>query len=149
MARCPHIGLLEIMANVRTGIKLEHLMHVSMLVENLSRRKVASNKPIVGRGLFDMETGIGADLYRKMKAGGFNLGIQPFAPDLVEQEPIKLVFGKNSGTATIEYYLDKLGLKATEDQIKEITDRVKREGCIQRALLTEAQFQKICREIIH
>ena len=42
------------MANVRTGIKLEHLMHVSMLVENLSRRKVASNKPIVGRGLFDM-----------------------------------------------------------------------------------------------
>jgi len=134
VARCPHIGLLEIMANVRTGIKLEHLMHVSMLVENLSRRKVASNKPIVGRGLFDMETGIGADLYRKMKAGGFNLGIQPFAPDLVGQEPIKLVFGKNSGTA---------------DQIKEITDRVKREGRIQRALLTEAQFQKICREIIH
>ncbi len=141
-------AMLEIMADVRTGIKLEHLMDVSILVENLSRRKVASNKPIVGRGLFDMETGIGTDLYRKMKEGGFNLGIQPFAPDLVGQEPIKLVLGKNSGTATIEYYADKLGFKATEDQIKEITDKVKREGRIQRALLTESQFARICREVI-
>ncbi len=140
--------MLDLMTDVQTGIRLDLLMDVSLLVENLSRRQVAKNKPIVGRGLFDMETGIGVDLYRKMQASGFDLGIQPFAPELVGQEPVKLVLGKNSGTATVEYFLDQLGRKATEDQVKEITDRVKREGRIQRALLTQSQFETICKEVL-
>ncbi len=68
--------------------------------------------------------------------------------EVVGQNPIKLVLGKNSGAATIEYYLDKLGLKATEDQVQEITEQVKREGRLQRALLTESQFPKICKRVI-
>lgn len=141
-------AMLEIMCGVQTGIKLDNLMDVSILVENLSRRKVPTNKSVVGRGLFDMETGIGVDFYRKMKAGGFQLGNQPFAPGLVGQDPIKLVLGKNSGRSTIEYYLDQLGFKATDDQTKDITDRVKSEARIQRALLSESQFRKICRDVI-
>lgn len=139
---------LELLAGIKTGVALERIMDVSLLVENLSQRKVAGNKPIVGRGLFNMETGIGVDLHRKMLRAGFQLPIQPFLPELVGQDPIRLVLGKNSGTATIEYFLDKLGLRATADQIKEITERVKREGRLQRALLTESQFAKICREVI-
>ena len=141
-------AMLEFMAGVKTGMALDRLMDVSLLVENLSRRKMTSSKPIVGRGLFDMETGIGVDLHRKMEKGGFHLPIQPFLPELVGQEPVKLVLGKNTGTATIEYHLDRLGLKARNDQVKEITERVKREGRLQRALLTESQFAKICKEVI-
>jgi len=58
------------------------------------------------------------------------------------------VLGKNTGTATVEYHLDRLGLKASNDQVKEITERVKREGRLQRALLTESQFTKIYKEVI-
>jgi 2-isopropylmalate synthase len=142
------VAIFEILAGLKTGIILDRLMDVSVLVENISRRKVASNKPVVGRGLFDMETGIGVDLHRKLQKAGFNLPLQPFLPDLVGQDSVKLVMGKNSGAATIEYYIDKLGLKASDDQVKEITDRVKQEGRLQRALLTESQFEKICKEII-
>ena len=139
---------LELLAGIKTGLRLDRLMDTSLLVENISRRKVPSNKPIVGRGLFDNETGIGVDLHRKMQKNGFNITIQPFLPHLVGQDPLRLVLGKNSGAATIEYFLDKLAFEATKDQVKEITDRVKREGRLQRALLTEAQFSKICEEVI-
>jgi methanogen homocitrate synthase len=140
--------MLELMAGIKTGLHLDRLMDVSLLVENISRRKVPSNKPVVGRGLFDMETGIGVDLHRKLEKAGFNVTIQAFLPEIVGQDPVRLVLGKNSGAATVEYFLDKHGLEATEDQIKEITDRVKREGRLQRALLTESQFVKICEEVI-
>ncbi len=140
--------MLELLAGIKTGLLLDRLMDVSLLVENISGRKVPSNKPVLGRGLFDVETGIAVDLHRKMKKNGFNITVQPFLPHLVGQDPSRLVLGKNSGTATIEYFLDKLGFEATEDQVKEITERVKREGRLQRALLTEQQFAKICKEVV-
>ena len=140
--------MLELMAGIKTGLRLERLMDASLLVENISRRKVPSNKPVVGRGLFDIETGIGVDLHRKLLKAGFNVTMQAFLPHIVGQDPVRLVLGKNSGAATVEYFLDKLGFEATEDQIKEITDRVKREGRLQRALLTESQFVKICEGVI-
>jgi 2-isopropylmalate synthase len=140
--------MLELLAGIKTGLLLDRLMDVSLLVENISGRKVPSNKPVLGRGLFDVETGIAVDLHRKMKKNGFNITVQPFLPHLVGQDPSRLVLGKNSGTATIEYFLDKLGFEATEDQVKEITERVKREGRLQRALLTEQQFAKICKEVM-
>lgn len=140
--------MLELLAGIKTGLLLDRLMDVSLLVENISGRKVPSNKPVLGRGLFDVETGIAVDLHRKMKKNGFNITVQPFLPHIVGQDPSRLVLGKNSGTATIEYFLDKLGFEATEDQVKEITERVKREGRLQRALLTEQQFAKICKEVM-
>jgi isopropylmalate/homocitrate/citramalate synthase len=140
--------MLELMAGIKTGLHLDRLMDTSLLVENISGRKVPSNKPVVGRGLFDMETGIGVDLHRKLVKAGFNVTIQAFLPEIVGQDPVQLVLGKNSGAATIEYFLDKYSLEATKDQIKEITDRVKREGRIQRALLTESQFVRICQEVM-
>ena len=141
-------AMLELLAGIKTGLLLDGLMDVSLLVENISGRKVPSNKPVLGRGLFDVETGIAVDLHRKMEENGFNITVQPFLPHLVGQDPSRLVLGKNSGTATIEYFLDKLGFEATKDQVKEITERVKREGRLQRALLNEQQFEKICKEVM-
>lgn len=142
------VAMLELLAGIKTGVALDCLMDVSLLIENISRRKVPANKPIVGRGLFNIETGVGVDFQQKMKKAGFNIANQPFLPEIVGQDPIKFVLGKNSGGATIEYYLDKNGFTATSEQLKEITDRVKREGRIQRALLAESQLIKICKEVI-
>jgi isopropylmalate/homocitrate/citramalate synthase len=142
------VMMLELLAKVKTGIVLDRIKNVSLLVENISLRRVPPNKPIVGHGLCSLETGIGVDLREKMKRAGFNLGIEPFMLGIVGQDPLKLVLGKNSGATTVEYFLDKLGLSATDDQIKEITGRVKRESRIQHALLTEEQFAKICGEVI-
>jgi len=139
---------LELLAGIRTGIKLDGIAGVSLAIENISRRVLPGNKPIVGRDLNKLETGIGADLHRKFKDAGIDVTIQAFVPEVVGQEPYHLVLGKNSGAATIEFYLDQHGLKATEDQVKDITDRVKWQGRVQHTLLTDAQFLKICEDVI-
>ncbi len=140
--------MLELGHGVTTGIQLQKLMHVSLMVENISRRTVSPNKPIVGRGLFDLETGIDADLHRKFAEASFDITMQAFHPSLVGQDPVQLVLGKNSGSATVEYFLDRYGIEASTEQVKEITDRVKWQGRIQHALLTDAQFLQVCRIVL-
>ncbi len=140
--------ILELAHGVSTGIDLSGLMHVSVLVENISRRVVPPNKPIVGRGLFDLETGIDADLHRKFSEASFDITMQAFHPSLVGQDPIRLVLGKNSGSATVEYFLDCYGIQASSEQVKEITDQVKWHGRVQHSLLTDAQFIAICRKVV-
>jgi isopropylmalate/homocitrate/citramalate synthase len=139
---------LELLAGIKTGIKLDGFTNVALTVENISRRVLPGNKPIVGRDLNKLETGIAADLHRKFKDAGFDVTIQAFVPEVVGMAPYHLVLGKNSGAATIEYYLDHFGLKATEEQVKDITDRVKWQGRVQHTLLTDAQFLKICRDVM-
>ncbi len=140
--------MLELLVGVKTGITLEKLVPTSKLVEEISRRPVSLNKQIVGPELADFETGIGVDLNLKYEKAGFKVGSFPFMPQVVGQNPFRLVLGKNSGSATIEYYLDKLSMQATKDQIKEITDRVKYEGRAKKKLIDEHEFVNICKQVI-
>ena len=86
--------------------------------------------------------------YHMLEKAGFEVGIIPFMPQVVGQKPLRLMLGKNSGSATIEYYLDKIGMQATKDQVKEITDRVKYEGRTKKKLLSEHDFANICKQVI-
>jgi isopropylmalate/homocitrate/citramalate synthase len=140
--------MLELLAGVKTGLNLDRIADVCSLVENISHRPIPLNKPIAGRGLSYLETGIAVDLQRKFEKAGFKISIQPFMPEVIGQEPFKLVLGKNSGKATIEYFLDKLGLQATDEEIDEIMDRVKYEGRVQKSLISEPQFISICKEVL-
>ena len=140
--------MLELGLGVSTGIRLDGIMNASLMVENISRRVVPQNKPIVGRGLFDLETGIDADLHRKLEAASFDITMQAFHPSLVGQDPVRLALGKNSGSASVEFFLREAGLAADSEQVKQITDRVKWQGRIQHALLTDSQFLAICRDVL-
>jgi isopropylmalate/homocitrate/citramalate synthase len=141
-------AMLELMAGVHTGVDLEKLMDVSILVENASRRPVPTNKPVVGRGLFNVETGVAVDLITKMESKGFDMSVSPMVPSIIGQPPSELVLGKNSGKATIEFHLNRHNLSATPDQVDEIVNRVKSEGRLQRTLLSDAQFLAICNKVI-
>jgi methanogen homocitrate synthase len=140
--------MLELGLGVSTGIRLEGIMNASLMVENISHRAVPQNKPIVGRGLFNLETGIDADLHRKLEAASFDITMQAFHPSLVGQDPVRLALGKNSGSASVEFFLRESGLAADSEQVKQIMDRVKWQGRIQHALLTDSQFLAICRDVL-
>ncbi|MEZ5482584.1 MAG: hypothetical protein R3E73_10555 [Porticoccaceae bacterium] len=141
-------AMLELMAGVKTGIDLSRLMEVSILVENASRRPVPANKPVVGRGLFNVETGVAVDLITKMESKGFDMSVSPMVPSIVGQPKTELVLGKNSGKATIEYHLHRHNLTATPDQTEEILGQVKSEGRLQRTLLSDPQFLAICNKVL-
>ncbi|GAB3377771.1 hypothetical protein NCG89_14035 [Spongiibacter taiwanensis] len=142
--------MLEVLAGVDTGLNLNKLMETSILLANLTNQTIPRNKPIVGRGLFDMESGIGVDIMRKFNAIGFTVPevTAPYAAKMVGQSEGTPVLGKNSGRSTICYFLEKLGLSANDDQIAELTERVKEEGRIQRRLLSESQFRGLCEKIL-
>lgn len=144
------VAMLEVLAGVSTGVNMEKLMETSILLSNLTNQTIPRNKPVVGRGLFDMESGIAVDIMRKFQATGFNVPevSGAYAAKMVGQQEGKPVLGKNSGRATIAYFLEKHGLEASKDQIAEITDRVKTEGRIQRKLLSETQFLGICQKVL-
>jgi methanogen homocitrate synthase len=142
--------LLEVLAGVNTGANLEKIMETSILLENITSVTIPRNKPIVGRGLFDSESGIGVDIMRKLQATGFKVPevTGAFAASMVGQDEGKPVLGKNSGRSTIAYFLEKHGLEASKDQIGEITEIVKAEGRIQRKLLSDSQFRGICEKVL-
>ena len=142
--------MLEVLAGVDTGLNLNKLMETSILLGNLTNQTIPRNKPIVGRGLFDMESGIAVDIMRKFKATGFDVPevSGAYAASMVGQQEGLPVLGKNSGRATINYFLEKLGYTATDDQISELTERVKAEGRVQRKLLSETQFKGLCEKVL-
>ncbi len=141
-------AMLEVLTEVKTSINLKNLTDISILVENISCKKVLENKPVVGRNLFNVETGVAADLICKMGEKGFDMAVSPMVPALVGQQPTELVLGKNSGRASVEYNLHKHGLKMEGEKIDEIVSRVKFEGRLQRALLSDSQFLSICNELL-
>lgn len=54
--------MLELLGGVKTGLNLHRIADVCSLVENISHRPIPLNKPIGGRELSYLETGIVVDL---------------------------------------------------------------------------------------
>ena len=62
-------------------------------------------------------------------------------------EDVEFLLGKNSGKASIKLFLSKHGLEASDGEIKEILARVKEEGMVTKALVSDAQFLNIVRQV--
>ncbi len=124
------------------GIKYDKLTSLARLVQQLSGHAVASNRPVVGEALFQIESGIIASWFQ-------NCGAQqptelfPYRPELVGQPPAKIVLGKGSGIDSIKWALKNLGMEFTEDEALQVVAAVKEFSLQQKRLLTEAEFRTI------
>jgi isopropylmalate/homocitrate/citramalate synthase len=135
------------MYGVDTGIKTERLTRLSQYVRKITGQAMPSNRPIVGDRLFDIESGIIASWFRN--AGKEHLlEVFPFHPRLVGQRMPRVVLGKNSGVDSIRMHLDRIRVKATDDQVNEIVLRVKKASLKKKGLLDDREFRKIVREVV-
>jgi isopropylmalate/homocitrate/citramalate synthase len=129
---------LHILLGMKTRYRFDKLIELSELVSNLSGMKLASNKPVVGRGNFIRESGIGIDLVMTKPLAMFGT-----APRLTGREA-EIVLGKKSGKASITYTLEKLGIKDVSDErVTEILKAVKDKGTEKKGLLSPDEFQEI------
>jgi D-citramalate synthase len=103
-------------------IKTELLYGTSQLVSRLTGVYVQPNKAIVGENAFTHESGIHTQGLLSNP-----LTYEPFAPELVGCTR-RLSPGKHSGSHAIRATLDNLGLKPTDEQFKEIFQRIKELG---------------------
>lgn len=113
---------LHIIYNLKTNINTRLLYSTSRLVSSLTGISVQANKAIVGENAFAHESGIHTRGVTEKP-----LTFEPIDPELVGRTR-KLVAGKLAGTRGIKAELEEIGIHPTEDQLREIVQRVKALG---------------------
>jgi 2-isopropylmalate synthase len=103
----------------KTNVNTRLLYSTSRLVASLTGIAVQANKAIVGENAFAHESGIHTRGVTEKP-----LTFEPIKPELVGRTR-KLVAGKLAGTRGIKAELEEIGINPTEDQLKEIVQRVK------------------------
>lgn len=112
---------------VECGVKTEHIMRASRLIQSITGQPVQVNKAIVGANAFAHESGIHQDGMLK-HAGTYEI----MTPESVGLTKSNLVMGKHSGRHAFKSKLEELGFtlgdNAFEDafaRFKELADKKK------------------------
>ncbi len=108
--------------NLRLDVEMKQLYSISQLVSRLTGVYVQPNKAIVGENAFTHESGIHTQ----------GMLAHPSTYESIEPELVggtrRLASGKHSGSAGVRAALAAMGLTPSEEQFKEIFQRVKTIG---------------------
>lgn len=129
------------------GLNYSKLYEVAKLVQQLSGQSYPTNKPVVGDGLYQIESGIIASWFRNC---GYERVTElfPYRWEVVGQRPAEVVLGKGSGLDSVKIWLERLGVQASEEEAQRILMAVKAHSLKTKRLLTEVEFREIVEEIL-
>jgi isopropylmalate/citramalate/homocitrate synthase-like protein len=113
------VAALHMIYKYKTGVNTRLLYTTSRMVASLTGIAVQANKAIVGENAFAHESGIHTRGVTEKP-----LTFEPIDPALVGRKR-KLVAGKLAGTRGIRAELEEVGIHPSEEQLKEIVQRVK------------------------
>lgn len=133
---------LEALYGVNTGIKLEKLLELSRLVQELSNFPVAPNRPVVGNKLFGWSTGLPSSLWSNAKTED-PLIMLPFHYDLIGANEPVLYLDKKSGKDNLKYWLNKVGADIPEEKERELLELAKTKSLEVKRDLNEEEFRAL------
>jgi isopropylmalate/homocitrate/citramalate synthase len=116
-------------------------------VQKLTGVVVPSNKPVVGRQLYQIESGIIASWFKNC-GDKYATELFPVRWDFVGQPPAEVVMGKGSGIDSVKTWCEQFGIEASEDEALKMTAQVKSFSLKHKRLLTETEFRKIAEEVL-
>jgi homocitrate synthase NifV len=133
---------MKTMYDVDMGLKTEKFVETSRLVTGLANVAVPPNRCIVGEKLYDIESGI---IVSWLKNAGvdFPTELVPYRAGLVGQTEPKPVIGKGSGIDSIVWFLEELGIKATQEEMMALLTDVKERALKENRLLTMDEFKEL------
>ncbi len=102
---------LKLSGKYETLIDTRQLSHLCEEVSSAAGRVIEDQKAIVGKAVFQHESGIHCAALLKNP-----LSYQPFLPDQVGRGKHELVFGKHSGSASIQHFFLVRGISMTRDE---------------------------------
>jgi isopropylmalate/homocitrate/citramalate synthase len=138
---------LHTLYGIDTGIDTTKLTALARMVCDIAGVEQPPNRPVTGRSLFDVESGIIATWVRNVRDTDVTECV-PYDPRLVGQEPPRIVLGKGSGLDSITEHLPKHGLSATEDQASTLLQEVKAASLDKHGLLTDDEFAALARRVL-
>ncbi|MXU65100.1 2-isopropylmalate synthase [Oceanomicrobium pacificus] len=133
---------LHLLYGYDTHYKLDKLPELGDLMAELANVPIARNKPVLGRGNFIRESGIGIQYVMHDPLVMFGTH-----PALTGRQG-EVVLGKKSGKQSIAYKMDELGLgELTDDQSAALLNLVKQKGIEKRDLLSDAEFTELLNQV--
>jgi isopropylmalate/homocitrate/citramalate synthase len=134
---------LELLYGIKTGVKLERLYNLTQVVQKLTGRVTPLNQPVAGSAMYQLESGIPANWWLKCR-DEHPTEVFPLLPSLVGQKDVEIVLGKGSGTDSVAYWLNSIGLDVpAPDRLLELTMMVKERSMEKHGLLTEGEFRDL------
>jgi isopropylmalate/homocitrate/citramalate synthase len=137
---------LECLYGVNTGIRTQQLYGLSALVQKSAGFAVPSNRSIVGRGLYSIESGVVAMLSRRTREVA-PLECMPFLPAMAGRPAAEIVLGKASGVANVIEHLGPHPSKMTQEQIYAIVAEVQATAGARKHLLNAEEFAEIVQRV--
>ncbi len=133
---------LKVLYKTETSIKTELLYETSKFVSKLTGVPIQPNKAIVGENAFAHEAGIHTHGVLQEP-----LTYEAFKPELVGFRR-RIMVGKHAGLHGLKALISEIGLKPTDEQLKEIFNRVKRVGD-KGKIVTDADLLKIVETVMN
>ena len=128
---------LKVLMGTDNDYRLDKLMELCQLVEDISGVPLPANKPVAGKRNYTRESGIGVDLVIKEPLAMFATDPRYFG------RMGDIVLGKKSGKASVEYYLNQLNIQVPDETVPTILNQVKEQGAQKKGLLTIEEFKAI------
>jgi len=126
---------------VKTNIQMKYLVETSRFVSRVTGIPVLPNTPIVGANAFAHESGIHAHGVL-VRAATY----EPITPEMVGHRR-ELVIGKHTGMHSIKAKLEAWGIPVNDEQLAEITNRVKELGDLGKKI-TDSDLEVIAEAVI-
>lgn len=127
---------MHVMKRYKPNMVFDKLVGLRSLYEEITESTVYKHQPIIGKNIFDVESGVHVHGVLKKSTN-----YEPFPPELVGAERT-IVLGKYSGNTSIRYKLEQLGLDGDYD-ISSILAMVKRLSIKKRREITDEEFREI------
>jgi homocitrate synthase NifV len=115
----------------------EFFPEMAELFARITGKKIKKNKPVIGRQIFNVESGVHVDGILKQPQC-----YEPFPPETVGQKR-KIVLGKQSGTASVRAKLSELNMDCAEEQVPQILEKIKSKAMEKNGEVTNAEFAEI------
>lgn len=135
------------MYGIDIGINYSKLTPLANLVQELTGVLVPTNKPVVGKQLYQIESGIIASWFKNC-GDKYATELFPVRWDFVGQPPAEVVMGKGSGIDSVKSWLEHLGIEASDEEATAMTAAVKKHSLKTKGLLTESEFRMIAEDVI-
>jgi isopropylmalate/homocitrate/citramalate synthase len=139
---------LKCLYGVETRVKTEKFCEVSKFIcAKANNHPLPPNRPIVGRDVFIVESGIGVMFFENAEKNGDAKIMGSFQPELVGQPGWEFALGKKSGLFSVQRFLRKIGKTLDKDQQSVVLDKIKELALRERRLISLDEFKQFVAEV--
>lgn len=144
------IGLcLEVLKGIHTGLDLTKIDRASKMIAEVSKVPIHPKKPILGVMNYTVESGVATHLSLKLGDKEPHPSNGTILPELIGREGGEITaYGKNSGTSSINLFLQRHGLSASREEVDQILKMVKQEAFVTKAMVPEETVMFFTKKVL-